>query len=96
MAFESPKYQVIDSVGEVEIREYEPYLVAETTVDGDLETAGNRGFRVLAKYIFGDNQGKRRIAMTTPVSQERVGGEKIAMTKPVTQGKAGDQYVLQF
>jgi effector-binding domain-containing protein len=96
ITFGGPKYQVIDSVGEVEIREYEPYLVAETAVDGDLETAGNRGFRILAKYIFGDNQGKRRIAMTTPVSQEQVRGTKIAMTAPVTQEKAGDTYVLQF
>ena len=96
VAYESPKYQVIDSVREVEIREYEPYLVAETAVDGDLETAGNQGFRVLAKYIFGDNQGEQRIAMTTPVSQERVGGTKIAMTAPVTQKKAGDKCVLQF
>ena len=45
VAYESPKYQVIDSVGEVEIRDYEPYLVAETAVDGDLETAGNRNIR---------------------------------------------------
>jgi len=96
VAYESPKYRVLNSVREVEIREYEPYLVAETAVHGDLETAGNRGFRILAKYIFGDNQGKRRIAMTIPVSQEKIGGTKIAMTAPVTQEKAGDKYVLRF
>jgi len=96
VAYESPKYRVLNSVRDVEIREYEPYLVAETAVDGDLETAGNRGFRILAKYIFGDNQGKRRIAMTAPVSQEKIGGTKIPMTAPVTQQNAGDKYVLQF
>ncbi len=96
VAHESPKYQVIDSFGQVEIRQYSPYLVAETAVDGDLETAGNQGFRILAKYIFGDNQGEQKIAMTTPVSQERAKGTKIAMTAPVTQEKAGDKYVLQF
>ena len=96
MAYESPTYRVVDRFGEIEIREYEPYLVAETTVDGGLEGAGNRGFRILAKYIFGDNQGKRKIAMTTPVSQEIAEGTKISMTAPVTQEKAGDEYRIQF
>jgi len=96
MAYESPTYRVVDRFGEIEIREYEPYLVAETTVDGGLEGAGNRGFRILAKYIFGDNQGSRKIAMTTPVSQEIAEGTKISMTAPVTQEKAGDRYTIQF
>lgn len=96
MAYESPTYRVVDRFGAIEIREYEPYLVAETTVDGGLEGAGNRGFRILAKYIFGDNQGKRKIAMTTPVSQEIAEGTKISMTAPVTQEKAGDKYRIQF
>ena len=96
MAYESPTYRVVDRFGEIEIREYEPYLVAETTVDGGLEGAGNRGFRILAKYIFGDNQGKRKIAMTTPMSQEITEGTKISMTAPVTQEKAGDEYRIQF
>lgn len=96
MAYESPTYRVVDRFGEIEIREYESYLVAETTVDGDLEGAGNRGFRVLAKYIFGDNQGKRKIAMTAPVSQEVAEGSKISMTAPVTQEKSGDKYTIRF
>jgi effector-binding domain-containing protein len=96
MAYESPTYRVVDTLGAVEIREYEPYLVAETTVEGGLEGAGNCGFRILAKYIFGDNQGKRRITMTTPVSQEIADGTKISMTAPVTQEKAGDRYTIQF
>ncbi len=96
VAYESPKYRVIETLGEVEVREYEPYLVAETTVDGDLDSAGNQGFRVLAKYIFGDNQGEQKIAMTAPVTQEKTEGTKIAMTTPVTQEKVGDQYTIQF
>jgi hypothetical protein len=58
VAYESPKYRVVHRLSDVELREYEPYVVAETAVDGDLESAGNRGFRILARYIFGDNQGK--------------------------------------
>ena len=32
-AYEQPKYQVIAEYSDYEIREYEPYLVAETVVD---------------------------------------------------------------
>ena len=96
VAYDSPRYRVVEMLGAIEIREYEPYLVAETLVEGGLESAGNQGFRVLAKYIFGANQGRRKIAMTAPVSQEKAEGMKIAMTAPVTQEKAGDQYTIQF
>ncbi len=96
MPYESPEYRVVDRFGEIEIREYDPYLVAETTVDGDLENAGNLGFRIVAKYIFGNNQGGRKIAMTAPVSQEVAAGTKISMTAPVTQEKTGDRYTIQF
>ena len=94
--YESPEYRVVDRFGKIEVREYEPYLVAETTVDGDLENAGNRGFGIVAKYIFGNNQGERKIAMTAPVNQEKADGTKISMTAPVTQEKAGDKYTIQI
>lgn len=73
LTLESPKYRVVQKLGDVEIREYEPHLVAETEVDGSLEEAGNRGFRILAKYIFGANQAQSKVEMTAPVSQEKTG-----------------------
>jgi hypothetical protein len=94
--YETPKYRVTDRLGSIEIREYSPYLVAETIVDGSLETAGNQGFRILAKYIFGDNRVARKIPMTAPVAQEKAESTRIAMTTPVTQERAGDQYVIRF
>jgi len=96
VAYESPTYSVVRALGSVEIREYRPYVVAETKVGGSPDTAGNEGFRILAKYIFGSNRGARKIAMTAPVSQKKVEGTKIAMTSPVTQEKAGDEFVVQF
>jgi hypothetical protein len=79
MAYESPAYDVEYRIGDVEIRRYEPYVVAETMVDGSLERAGTGAFRRLAGYIFGGNRtdsgDSTKIAMTTPVTQERVGKE---------------------
>ena len=96
VAYETPEYRVTETLGSIEIREYAPYLVAETIVDGTLETAGNEGFRRLARYIFGGNQGSTRVAMTSPVVQEKTEGTKIAMTTPVTQSRTGDRYTVRF
>ena len=96
VAYESPSYQVVETIGEVEIREYAPYLVAEAKVNGSLEDAGNQGFRILAKYIFGANQARKKVAMTAPVTQERSSSTKIAMTSPVTQERSGEQFSVRF
>jgi len=95
MANEEAKYTVIMKEGNYELRQYESHIVAETTVDGDFDKAGNDGFRRLFKYISGENQKKQSIAMTTPVSQE-MGSEKIAMTAPVSQEQTGGQWRIAF
>jgi hypothetical protein len=88
MAIEEPKYQVVLSEGDVEIRHYAPMLIAETVVEGDMDEASNQGFRRIADYIFGNNQKAdsgqaSKIAMTAPVTVEPR-PTKIAMTAPVT------------
>jgi hypothetical protein len=94
-AIEEPKYTVVREYDGFEIREYAPYLVAEVTVPGPAEEAGNQGFRILAAYIFGKNRGERKISMTAPVAQAPA-PTKIEMTAPVTQAAANDGYVVQF
>lgn len=84
---EEPEYTVIEQKETYEIREYAPYLIAETTVSGDYRSSMNQGFMVIADYIFGNNtsklakEGNEPIAMTTPVVSEE--SEPIAMTAPV-------------
>ena len=88
MAIEEPKYEVIQTDGAFEMRKYAPILIAETLVDGDIDEASNKGFRLIADYIFGNNQvvdsnANTKIAMTAPVTVEPV-SQKIAMTALVT------------
>ena len=84
MAIESPKYRTIYKDNKFEIREYEEYIVAEVEIDGNFGSALQKGFRVLADYIFGKNTSKARIDMTVPVTEQTVSSEKIDMTAPVT------------
>ncbi len=93
--YELPSYTVLAKQDQAEIREYAPQLVAEVTVEGERKKAVNDGFRILAAYIFGDNETSDKVAMTTPVTQAPV-SEKIAMTTPVTQEKSGDAWVVRF
>ncbi len=97
MATEEPKFETLSRHGSIELRRYAPFIVAETFVEGDMDTASNKGFRAIADYIFGNNvaagqapnQGAEKIAMTVPVALEPVQSpgkatsQKIAMTAPV-------------
>jgi SOUL heme-binding protein len=95
-AIEEPAYEVQRRISDaVEVRLYAPYVVAEVTVQGSAEAAGNAAFPILAGYIFGKNQGERKLAMTAPVTQAAA-PVKMAMTAPVTQAAAADGHVVQF
>jgi hypothetical protein len=87
MAIEEPKYTLIEKNDTYEIRAYKPYLVAQTEVTGSFGKTGSKAFRILFKYISGENQQRSKIKMTSPVIQENTqkDGEKIEMTTPVIQ-----------
>jgi len=95
MAIEKAKYTVLEKEDDFEIRQYDPQIVAETFVEGDLEDVGNEGFRRLYAYISGENTKKQSISMTAPVGQESQ-SEKIAMTAPVKQEKEDNQWRITF
>jgi SOUL heme-binding protein len=93
---EEPAFTVVASIGAVQVRQYGPRLAAETVVDGDEEATRNAGFRRLAGYIFGGNQGGVKIAMTAPVAQEAA-GTRIGMTAPVAQSRdAAGRWRIRF
>lgn len=87
MAIEEPKYEVVLAEGQFEVRHYAPILIAETLAEGDMDEASNKGFRLIADFIFGNNQvadstSHGKIAMTAPVTIEPQAA-KISMTAPV-------------
>ena len=94
-AVEKAKYAVLEKENSFELRQYEAQIVAETYVEGNLEDAGNAGFRRLYAYISGENKKKESISMTAPVGQE-AGSDKIAMTAPVSQEKKDNRWRITF
>jgi len=94
MAIEEPRFKVLEKDGSFELREYSPYIVAETRVEASFEEAGSVAFQRLFRYISGNNVGQQKIAMTAPVTQAR--GEKISMTAPVSQVADGNAYLVAF
>lgn len=52
---DTPPYTVLKKTKEYEIRRYESYLVAETSMPAGARPAGGDGFNDLAGYIFGGN-----------------------------------------
>ncbi len=103
MATEEPKYEVLTSQAPFELRHYAPTLIAQTIVEGDMDAASNKGFRLIADFIFGNNlavgsEQAAKIAMTAPVTVEPQ-SSKIAMTAPVTiepQSGSAQQWRIHF
>nr|GEW26780.1 hypothetical protein [Tanacetum cinerariifolium] len=103
---ETVKFKVLSRNDKYEIRELEPYFVAETTMPGkygfDLNGSG-QSFNVLAEYLFGKNTANEAMEMTTPVVTRRSpsGGETMDMTSPVittkiSQTEDQDKWKMSF
>ena len=87
MALEEPKYQILKSNNDYEIRKYSDRLAVEVTYSNE-----DSGFRYLFNYISGENTTSEKVSMTVPVTQSI----KIDMTAPVTQSKKDGKLVMQF
>ncbi|MEO0498619.1 MAG: heme-binding protein [Pseudomonadota bacterium] len=99
-AIESPDYEVLLKDGPYEVRRYQPYIVAETTVSAEnSRAASSKAFMTLAGYIFGANAAQDKISMTSPVTSAATPSpsQKIDMTSPVTsQGGENGNFTVQF
>ena len=95
-AIEEPTYSVVQKTEQFEVRQYEPYLVAEVVVPGPANEAGSQGFKLLGGYIFGKNKGERKLEMTAPVTQQAAPPIKLEMTAPVTQAATPGGFLVQF
>ena len=99
MATEEPKYELIEKSGEFELRQYQPMLIAEVLVDGDMDQASGKGFRLIADYIFGNNitetGSSKKIKMTAPVTIEPRSKE-ISMTIPVSMKNISGRWQVSF
>lgn len=66
---ETYQYETIKTIGDIEIRKYESALFTSVTlVTSEYKTAASEGFNALGGYIFGSNETKENIAMTSPVT----------------------------
>lgn len=92
---EEPPYRVVNQNDKVQVREYPSMILAVTEVEGPREQSLNRGFRILADYIFGNNRDNRKVEMTAPVQQSSE-GRKVEMTAPVQASGSGDRWRIAF
>ncbi len=99
MSTTEPKFDLLEKSDHYELRQYHPMIIAEVLVDGDMDQASGKGFRLIADYIFGNNQSKSgqsaKIAMTAPVTLQPK-SEKIAMTAPVKMASESGKWRVHF
>ncbi len=67
---EEPEYEVVRRDGDLEVRDYDAMVVAETVKTGYHEKARRRGFETLYDFISANNRSGKKIAMTVPVLQQ--------------------------
>lgn len=95
IAIEEPAFTIETKTAHYDIRAYPPMLVAETRIEADFDAAGPRGFKILADYIFGNNQSRTNAARLFSSALEAP-REKIAMTAPVGLVQSPWGFLVQF
>ena len=66
---ETYAFKIIDTYETVEIRQYEASLFTSVEIpSNNYRKTSSKGFSILAGYIFGGNDKKEKIAMTSPVA----------------------------
>ncbi len=91
---EVPAYKILKKEQNIEIRQYHPLIIAEVKTAGSRQASISDGFRILADFIFGNNEGEKQLSMNGPITQQE--GIKIAMTAPVQQEKTDAEWAISF
>jgi hypothetical protein len=68
--YNSMNNKILGTIGNVEFRIYSQYTKASVPISNSNMKSANGKFSILAGYIFGGNQQKKYIAMTSPVIYE--------------------------
>ena len=92
---EEPSYRVLSVDGNIQIRLYQPMLIAETVIEADYSQAGKIGFNRLARYIFGGNVQNKEMAMTTPVFRESI-GQIENMNEATQHAPNNNKWIMSF
>jgi effector-binding domain-containing protein len=98
MATEEPEFTVLFQEENLEIREYEPRIIAHVKANGDFDDASSKGFKMLADFIFGNNtinNTSQKISMTAPVSAS-ISSKTISMTAPVIAENNNNEWSIAF
>ena len=94
--YEEPRYDVLAALpGGIEVRRYSARLAAQVELPGAGEEARDDAFRILFRYIAGENVAAEKIAMTVPIATEAQ-TQKIAMTVPVETVQRENGVRMQF
>ena len=98
MATEEPEFTLISQENAIEVREYQPKIIARVEVEGDFDDASSKGFKLLADYIFGNNllNGEaQKISMTAPVEMTPL-AEDIVMTSAIMKSEVNHKWQVNF
>ena len=90
---EELQYQIVDAVGDFEIRRYQDFVVAETSTEGSFDGAQDKTFQKLFRYIQGNNDRKESISMTTPVE---VGSDSEISSRSHNEGGRAERWTMSF
>lgn len=85
-----PSYALVASRPDYQIRRYQDLLVASVRVEHNSSQELNNAFRIIARFIFGNNTKKHQVAMTAPVVS-REASSQLPMTSPVLTTRSDNQ-----
>ncbi len=95
MALQEPPFTLETVTDHYDIRAYGAVLVAEARVEAGFDEAGTRGFKLLARYISGDNQSRTSAARFSFDAPWRP-SERVGMVAPVCQVQSPWGFIIQL